>query len=172
MNKMNLSFTWNSPLGKGVLSPDDLRFFYYDIATDNIIGFSKIYEWDDNVISFLETNKLTIEDCDIIEDNVDNNTIIFTIIKDKDKEGNDIETKPQAFFRHLRNAFAHYNIKRDNDFFYIRDINDNKTKMLGVINCDLLKQFCFLFLDQREALLQSLDNQTKLNNNTNKIESI
>lgn len=117
---MNISFTWDSPpWGNGILTPDDLRFFYYDIATDNITGLSKIYEWDDSVISFLETNKLTIEDCDNINDSVDKNTILFTI--NKDKKDNDKETKPQAFFRHLRNAFAHYNIKRDKELFYIRD---------------------------------------------------
>lgn len=153
MNKTILSFIWDSPWGNGVLTPDDLRFFYYDIATDSITGLSKIYEWDDAVISFLEINKLTIDDCDIIEDNVENNIILFII--NKDKNGNYIETKPQAFFRHLRNAFAHYNIKRDNDLFYIRDIYDNKTKMLGAINCDLLKQFCYLFLDQRETMFRS-----------------
>ena len=118
-----------------------------------------MYEWDDTIKSFLEANKLTIEDCDNINNNVDKNTILFTI--NKDKNGNDKEIKPQAFFRHLRNAFAHYNIKRDKDLFYIRDIHNEKTTMLGVVNCEMLKQFCFLFLDQREAMFQSLDNQSK-----------
>lgn len=158
MCKLNFSFTWNRPWGNGILSPDDLRFFYYDIAMDSLTGISKIYEWDDTVKSFLETNKLTIDGSDKIDDSVDFNTILFKVAKGKD--GKNKETKAQAFFRHLRNAFAHYNIKRVNDIYYIKDFDKNTT-MLGAIKCELLKQFCFLFLDQKEAMLQSLDNQIK-----------
>ena len=162
MSILNYSFQWYSPLGSGILSPSDLRFFYYDIAVDNLSGMSKIYEWNDTIKSFLANNQLKIEDCEDFDNiEVDNGTILFEIVKDK-KTGEAKETKAMAFFRHLRNAFAHYNIKCENDIFYIRDFDKNKQiTMVGAINRDLLKGFCTLFLDQGAEIMQSLDNDNK-----------
>lgn len=158
MGILNYNFQWYRPWGNGILSLEDLRFFYYDIAKDNISGLSKMYEWNDTIKSFLEKNHLTIEECDnILEDEINNNTILFKIRKNKNT-GEYKETKAMSFFRHLRNAFAHYNIKCENNYYYIRDFDyKKKITMIGAINCDLLRDLCFLFLSQGDVILQSSD---------------
>lgn len=37
----------------GLLSNKDLHFFYYDIASDELTGASVVYDWSEEVQSFI-----------------------------------------------------------------------------------------------------------------------
>lgn len=133
----------------GYLSGDDLIFFYYDIGLDNLQGFPSLYDWDKNIAEF--ENVLDIKPCELkdMPDKVDKNCIRFTVSENPQCDNNNIA---MAFFRHLRNAFSHYSITENKSFFHIIDNNGTNCTMLGIVQRDLLKQFCFRFFDQREDI--------------------
>ena len=133
----------------GVLTGDDLKFFYYDIGLDNLQDLPTLYDWDNVVKEFSGDIHITPSKDEIAEFE-DMNTIKFHISKSD-------PSVASAFIRHLRNAFSHYLIIRENDTFIITDITDecNKTgkiTMRGVVKADVLKKFCFRLFDTRNNL--------------------
>ena len=139
-----------------VLGNDDLRFFYYDIGLDNNSGTPVIYEDNEEVESFKLSRKLTIESVerDNLPSNFQEGKIHFVKYND--------ETDIEAFFRHMRNAFAHYHIKHCGDFFFMNDYRDEKCtqmSMIGKIKCDDLFNYCNLLFKQRESFINN--NKTK-----------
>lgn len=71
------------------------------------------------------------------------------------KVQNILESKPMAFIRHLRNAFAHYHIREQQDYFLMKDYSNEKCRdeemtMIGKIKQDDLKELCILLLKQGE----------------------
>lgn len=136
----------------GVLNGDDLIFFYYDIGLDNLQGWPQVYDWDSVVYEFdgiLDINACT---ADQIPENLIENKIRFTVSNQKDNG-----SKSAAFFRHLRNAFAHYNVVRERNNYILTDGYPNIT-MRGLINAELLKKFCFRFFYHREELINNHNN--------------
>lgn len=147
---MNYSFSAIMPTSTGLLSPDDLHLFYYDIAIDSLTGSSIMYEWNEDIDSFIEQRHLTIEECkEKFPTEFESDKMYFSI-----DETNLDESKAMAFFRHLRNAFAHYHINRYGDYFYMKDIHKTtkkqKLSMIGKIKSEDLKDLCFLFIKQGE----------------------
>lgn len=135
----------------GVLSGEDLQFFYYDICLDNFQDWPLIYDWDSVVAEF--DSILDIDACTTakIPQDFIPNQIRFTL-SNKDKN-----SKSAAFFRHLRNAFAHYHVTREGDNFVLTDNAKNIT-MRGLVNAELLKTFCFRFFDFRENIINGYEN--------------
>lgn len=137
-------------MSSGVLNPEDLRFFYYDVGLETLTNAPAIYCWDEKTQSYVDSMQITIEFV--------NGMIVGKFEKDKmiclQHEN---ETKEESFFRHLRNAFAHYNIRRDGDYLFCKDIDpkDNSTTMIGCIKGDFLKKLCFRFIDQRASIEQT-----------------
>ncbi len=132
----------------GLLSNKDLHFFYYDIASDELTGASVVYDWSEEVQSFIEKKGLIIEVKDgTLPPEFEEGTIFYKL-KSPD------ESKAMAFFRHLRNAFAHYQVNRYNNDYYMKDVNTHLQRpvntMIGRINCDDLQELCHLFLKQGE----------------------
>lgn len=61
-------------------------------------------------------------------------------------------------FSHLRNAFAHYRVVREGENYILTD-GDKKSTMQGMVNAELLKNFCFRFFDIREEITRNYENQ-------------
>lgn len=145
-----MDFTLRQPRypAKGILGGDDLRFFYYDIGLDNLQNMPHFYEWDSVVVEFKD--KLDIDTCKSSEipKELVQNQIRFTVSL---KKNSDNGSKSAAFFRHLRNAFAHYNIVCAGENYIIKD-GENSPTMYGLVNAELLKNFCFRFFEIRDNL--------------------
>lgn len=139
-------------LKTGVLNGDDLTFFYYDIGLDNLQGWPLFYDWDTVVEEFKK--ELDIDACtsNQIGTQFVQNKIRFTVSSQKNSDNG---SKSAAFFRHLRNAFAHYHIVREGENFVLTD-GTKKTTMRGLVKAELLKKFCFRFFDIREKILTNI----------------
>lgn len=137
----------------GELNGDDLKFFYYDIGLDNLQGWPEVYDWDTVVNEFEEL--LDIDTCTSNQINTEfvQNRIRFTVSSQKSIDNG---SKSAAFFRHLRNAFAHYHVVREGENYLLTDGTD-KTTMRGLVNAELLKKFCFRFFDIREKILNDME---------------
>ncbi len=131
----------------GVLTGDDLKFFYYDIGLDNLQDAPVLYDWD-NVVNEFSGDIRIIPSKDEIAEFSDMNTIKFHI--------REFDQSAAAFIRHLRNAFSHYLIIRENDTFYITDQRNKNGKtmitMRGIVKADVLKKFCFRLFDTHDNL--------------------
>ena len=149
-----MDFTIPEHYKTGVLNGDDLIFFYYDIGLDNLQGLPASYDWDEVIAEF--DGLIDIDACktsEIPKDYIQNN-IRFTVSKSKKYDNG---SKSAAFFRHLRNAFAHYHIVREEDNYVLTD-ERAKVTMRGLINVELLKKFCFRFFDIREKIIADYEN--------------
>ena len=154
-NEKNMDFSIPEHNTVGVLNGDDLAFFYYDIGLDNLQGCPEEYDWDAVMADF--SGVLDIDSCpsNQIEDDFVLNKIRFTVSNQKNSDNG---SKSAAFFRHLRNAFAHYHIVREGENFILID-GKARTTMRGFVNAELLKKFCFRFLDIRAELMDKLHNE-------------
>lgn len=143
----------------GLLSKEDLHFFYYDISVCVLTGVSAIFNWDVEVDEYISSKSIIVDNVDLV--NVPTcyieNTVLFYV---EDRK----ESKAMSFFRHLRNAFSHYRISRYNDEYFIKDMYEDKSNsgedihrintMVGRIKCEDLHQLCYLFMKQKERLEQ------------------
>ena len=138
----NIYYTINNP-SKGVLSPDEVHFFYYDVMRDTEDDIQAIYEWNEDIERFLNKKELKVEEINkgTLSNNVGNNVICFTVSEN--------ESKPLAFFRHLRNAFAHHRIVQCGEFLRIEDIQGKDFTMVALVKFQDLKALCFLFFEQK-----------------------
>lgn len=144
-----MDFTIPKYYTTGVLNGDDLHFFYYDISLDYFQGWGDFYNWDLVVAEFKD--KIDVDSCkpDEIPNDICPNTIRFTVSSRKDKDNG---SKASAFFRHLRNSFAHFNISRLGENYILIDIDPRSgVVMSGNVNAELLKKMCFRFFDFRES---------------------
>lgn len=137
-----IDYAINIP-SKGVLSPDEVHFFYYDVMRDTEDTFQSIYEWNEDIERFLNKKELKVEEINkgTLSNNVGNNVICFTVSEN--------ESKPFAFFRHLRNAFAHHRIVQCGEFLRIEDIQGKDFTMVALVKFQDLKALCFLFFEQK-----------------------
>ncbi len=150
-----MDFSLPEYLPHGLLQGDDLTFFYYDIGQDTLQGWPDVYEWNKAVLKF--KGAIDIKECDTtdIPDDFQDNVIRFTVSDNPQSDNGNIAS---AFFRHLRNAFAHYRIVQLNGWYEITDYNGGgEITMRARIKVDLLQQFCFCFFDQRETIINSFD---------------
>ena len=129
----------------GVLNGDDLIFFYYDIGLDNLQGWPAAYDWDKVLEEFKDRVDITACAKSDIPAQLEDNKIRFTV------SSQDSGSEASAFFRHLRNAFSHYRITRQGDWFF-------------KISSSLLKEFCSRFFDAREKILNDAENANNLLN--------
>lgn len=138
----------------GVLNGDDLRFFYYDVGLENFQGWPEIYEWNAVIEEF--RGSLDIGSCvpDQMPLDYIQNHIRFTLLGQKESR---MESEATAFFRHLRNAFAHYRIVRDGDNYILTDEAKHTTTMLGMVNAELLKSFCFRLFEIRDKTVSEYE---------------
>lgn len=148
--EQNLIFSCLRDNSNGVLAPEDLHFFYYDVGLDSLTGIPSIYEDNEDVLSFIDSKKLEIK---VVEQSILPTSFqdghIYFIQEKCDK------SKYDAFFRHLRNAFSHYHIAHQGDFFLMNDYHDkacNEMTMIGKIKCEDLMNLCFLLFGQREKV--------------------
>lgn len=152
-----MDFSFPEHCTTGVLNADDLKFFYYDIGLDNLQKWPDVYDWDSVISEFHELN-VEVHESFIKENDKELilNKIKFYVYKPKNspKKG---ESTAAAFFRHLRNAFAHYHIAREGENLVIFDKRGKRTTMIGLVNAELLKQFCFRFFDMRENIINNLE---------------
>ena len=152
-----MDFKFQEHFTSGSLNEADLAFFYYDIGLDHMQGLPVVYDWDKVVEEF--KGQLDIASCasNQISDELVQNQIRFTVANQKNLDNN---SKSAAFFRHLRNAFAHYHIVREGENYILTDRDRDKTKKLtmrGMVNAELLKNFCFKFFDVREKILNDME---------------
>lgn len=138
----NLKF---EPNPNGILQPDDLRFFYYDLGRLNLTNSSsKNHEWSNEIQSYLSENNIVIEPDVESDNNVEyKNNVIHLKMKNN-------ESKENALIRHLRNAFAHYHVTKEGNYYILKDIDDKGISMIGKIECEHLKKIAFLLIEQNQ----------------------
>ena len=117
------------------LSDKEILYFY-DILhlVENKIkkGEHKGYKIDDKrVLQFRKSQQVKLDYKNKPYEHWDKNFIIF-------KTGSD-STCP-AFFKHIRNAFAHGNIYKNKNMYIIKDIYRKEITMYGYIGQNLLKE--------------------------------
>lgn len=142
-----LKFSCLSDSSNGVLSPDDLFFFYYGIGLDTLMGTPAIYQESNEIINFIRNRNLTIDaiEQDKLPSSFEEGKIYFVKYSTEDKYN--------SFYRHLRNAFAHYHINHSSNYYIMNDYSDDagtKKTMIGKILCQDLKDLTDLFYKQRE----------------------
>lgn len=141
----NFDYTLYIP-SKGILSPDEVHFFYYDIMRDLEDTIQAIYEWNGEIENFFYEKGIKVEVMKKgdIPQNIEKNVMFFSTYQD--------ESKPIAFFRHLRNTFAHHRITHSGEYLHFEDTNGTDLTMIGLIKFQDLKELCFLFFGQRSEL--------------------
>ena len=139
---MAFKFEVITPSGDGILSPEDLKLFYYEVGLSSQMGEVDIYAWDNEIDEFLNQVGVVVNVCPngTITNQYTENAISMSLSTG--------ETKGVALFRHLRNSFAHYHIQRFGDFFYLKDTSGNMVTMIGCIKIEDLKSLIFLFSKQ------------------------
>lgn len=139
---MDFDYTFKI-LPRGILSPNEVHFFYYDVMRDMGDNTQAIYEWNDEIEKFLNGKGIKVEVMEkgTIPQTVEKDVMFFSTAQD--------ESKPKAFFRHLRNAFAHHQIVHCGEDIQCEDIQGNVFTMKGLVKFQDLKELCFLFFDQR-----------------------
>ena len=149
-------FNWNSSGGAGLLTPDDLKFFYYDISLLNHDNMMEACEWDDKLTTFEQEHGLTIEgvSTEIASKEFEKGKIIFSISGDRHK--------PTELFRHLRNALCHFNIKKIGEWYYFKDFNGDKLTMIGQVKCEDFKKLCFTIMNQYYGIIGSAEGKCNL----------
>lgn len=154
-----MKFSFPEHYQTGILSGDDLTFFYYDIGLDILQSHPQMYIWDDVVEEF--KGKLDIDVCSPtrIDTEFTLNRIRFTVSNNKNSDNG---SKAAAFFRHLRNSFAHYRIVREGENYVITDIGGSHVTMRGFVKAELLKQFCFSFFKMRDQFINDYENTNNL----------
>ena len=148
MEQTDLSFMCLKENYGGLLSPDDVRLFYYDICFENETENSFIYDWNKEIEAYLSVNNITIDAVLIneIPQSFENNKVFFTMVS------SDKDNKAVAFFRHLRNSFSHYSIGYDGNSFCMKDFQDkNKTiqTMIGKIDRQYFYGLIDIFFKQK-----------------------
>jgi hypothetical protein len=144
---MNFKYEPFLPIGNGILSKDELLFFYYDIVIKNEDSLIYMCEWSQEVKDFLNTACVNIQPCPakvLATAKFQDNTIFYT------KSNGESETN--AFFRHLRNAFAHLHIQDYDGYLYLKDNNGKSITMIGKVKFVDLKQLCQILLKQVESI--------------------
>lgn len=131
------------PLENGVLSPEDLKFFYYNVGLENNDSLMSVVNWND-VEPFAKDKGIKVSELKCADDNVGNGEIKLTTLSTK------TEDFSEALLRHLRNAFSHYRIVRNGDNYSIRDYNGKKLSMIGNVNAEALKEVVFHIIETKE----------------------
>lgn len=141
------------------LSPEHLKFFYYDVArfgeielliecsNDELIEFA-----DEFGIKLIPIKQQTFS---VNKHTPNENEIIFTVVKNRNK----IEMLYQtALFKHLRNSFAHYRItyKNGENFFLMEDCRCNGFTMRGLVEIEKLKNLIFRLRDYNEEQISNI----------------
>ena len=128
------------------LHPEDLRFFYYDVAKygekEQLIECSneELVEFANEfgiILTPIQQQTFSVNKYTPTE-----NEIIFTYLKNRGK----IEMLYQtALFKHLRNSFAHYRIsyKNGGDFVSMEDSLYSGHTMKGLVEIEKLKNLVF-----------------------------
>ena len=94
-----------------ILNPDEVYFFYYCVMSETLNRMTDIYEWNEDIINFLNDKKIIVKtlDNETIPQDIAKNTMYFSLKQN--------ENKPNALFRHLRNAFSHHRIVHWGELF-------------------------------------------------------
>ncbi len=143
---------------KSILSAEEVHFFYYDIMRNQENSIQCVYDWNNDIQNYLDSKGIVVEvrDINVFPEFIEKNRIYFAVDK------NDKNNKAVAFFRHLRNAFAHFRIVREGEYLYITDGSwkgKEKDKylektMIGLIKYEDLKELCFLFFKQGDKFIE------------------
>jgi len=131
------------PLENGVLSPEDLKFFYYNVGLENNDSLMSVVNWND-VEPFAKDKGIKVSELKCADDNVGNGEIKLTTLSTK------TEDFSEALLRHLRNAFSHYRIIRIGDNYNIRDYSGKILSMIGNVNAEALKEVVFHIIETKE----------------------
>lgn len=138
---------------RGNLSPEDLKFFYYDVAKLSELGLliecsnDKLYEIARDIGIILKPiQQQTFSFNKYIPAE---NEIIFTFLTNRGKKELLFQT---ALLRHLRNSFSHYRtIYAEGDrFLKIEDSLYGGHTMKGFVDVEKLKDFIFKQIDYSE----------------------
>lgn len=155
-----MDFTIKTKDSTGRLSPDDVKFFYYDVCFPREDSVSKMVKWDDEIVTFVKEHSITIGSMEELPSNYDWEEDSLYLDVDKKQDDN----FAQSLLRHLRNGFSHFRITVSGDVFQLEDKSKDgenktmKTTMKGAIKKELLMALVFKFRDQIEAAKEQADN--------------
>ena len=147
----NLTFSCLEDSFGGLLPPEYVSFFYYDICIDKETDYHHFYDWSIEVEDFLKRNNTLIEvkDEKDLPTSVKENEVYFSFSK------KDNQNKAAAFFRHLRNAFSHFSISYDGKCLCLKDsyFEKGKTKitMIGKIDQNAFNGLMNIFFKQKRV---------------------
>ena len=175
-NEFKLDFRCPSTmLVAPVLRGEMIEYFYRNIAFESVKRGSIILVDDKDFFCFANRCSLNIKKCKDIEipNEVPDNTIIFSIVKKKRGRHKTKESMAVAFFRHLRNAFAHFLVYEDGNYLIMCDEKKkgrtclNKKCMVGRIEYSTLKEFCDNLLFKAGCIKDEIDNSNNTEHETN-----
>lgn len=151
---MKFNLDENSFFIHGSLTGEDLLFFYNSVGMEVLQDYPLIYDWSKAVEEFQNRIKfIAIKGNPKISGELIENTISFHI---NNSPKSDKGLSAPAFFRHLRNAFAHYRIIRNGEWYIITDINTKgKITMKGKVKTKDLFDFCFRLYELKENFIDN-----------------
>ena len=143
MAQENLQFNCLEDSFVGILLPEEVRLFYYDIGFDSEVNHSVSYCWDYDMDAFCLRNNLLIDECKkgFLPQTVSENKVFLSLCEKEDKA--------MAFLRHLRNAFAHYRICSTGNYYCMKDVDKGKTTMIGKIDKNLFHELIGFYFKQK-----------------------
>ena len=153
-NILFMDFKFKKDSVRGRLFPDDLVFFYYDVAKNSELGglieLSNEELMNIGVESGLKLKPLKQLSFTGKKHFPDKNELYFTYLTEKrsGKKRVIVEWSYQtALFAHLRNSFSHYRISYERDSFIMEDGFSNKYTMSGCVEISKLRQMIFKILE-------------------------
>lgn len=147
---MDFNFHFSSAHGR--LNPDDLTFFYYDVAKNSEL--EELY-----ILSNEELTNIAIESGLVLKPlkqlsfakgkhSPNKNELYFTYQKKRIKEKKKVELSYQtALFAHLRNSFSHFRISYEAELLVMEDGFGNKRTMKGRVEINKLKQMIYNIIE-------------------------
>ena len=149
---------------RGRLSPDDLFFFYYEIAKNSELG--GLYELSNEELivtakeSGLELKPIKQLSFTDKTHSPKNNELYFTYLKNNRRNGNNIKEElsyQTALFTHLRNSFSHYRISYEGNLLLLEDGFNNKYTMKSCVEMNKLKQMIFKIIEYSDNKLAQVN---------------
>ena len=159
-----MDFKFKNYSVQGRLSPDDLVFFYYDVAKYSELGelfvFSNEELMNIAVESGLDLKPLKQRSFTGEKYYPNKNELYFTYLKEKNvgRKKLIVEMPYQiALFAHLRNSFSHYRISYERDSFLLEDGFSNKYTMRGCVEIKKIRQMIFKIIEFSDNKLMQVN---------------
>ena len=163
-NILFMDFKLKKDSVRGRLSPDDLFFFYYDVAINSELGGLCVLSNGDlmNTARECGLNLKPIKQLSFTgkKYSPNDNELYFAYLKGQNRDGKKVKVElsyQTALFAHLRNSFSHYRISYERDSFLIEDGFSSKYTMKGCVEISKLRQMIFKIIELSDNKLTQVN---------------